>query len=395
MTTTHDQRRAPTAAPQQKTRVLIVAASLDILGGQAVQAASLIDHLQHEPSVVVGFLSVNPRLPGVLRKLQSIKYIRTVTTSVLYWAKLLGTVPKFDVIHVFSASYLSFLLAPAPAMIVAKLFKRKIILNYHSGEAEDHLRRWPRSSIPLLRMADEIVVPSNYLVRVFAKFGLASKAIFNMIDLDQFTFRERYPPRPVFLSNRNFEAHYGVDIVLRCFAIVQARFPDAYLIVIGDGPCRASLVELARELALRNIEFTGKVEHESIPDLYNRSDVFLNGSRIDNQPLSILEASASGLPVITTNAGGIPDMVTNGRTALVVNTDDHEALAESAIRILEDSALADEIISGAREECRKYTWDAVRSKWLSAYTGSVDEIGENKTRLDCESPKVTEICESS
>src|SRR6185369_3522834 len=102
--------------------VLIVAASMDIVGGQAVQAVRLIEHLKQEPSVAVDFLPVNPRLPGELRKLQSIKYVRTVTTSWLYWWKLLTTVPSFDVIHIFSASYFSFLLAPTPAMIVARMF---------------------------------------------------------------------------------------------------------------------------------------------------------------------------------------------------------------------------------------------------------------------------------
>src|SRR5512145_3313702 len=181
-------------------RVLIVAASMDIVGGQAVQAVRLIDQLKTEPSVEVNFLPVNPRLPGVLRKLQSIKYVRTITTSILYWFKLLTTIPLFDVIHIFSASYFSFLLAPTPAILVSRLFGKKIVLNYHSGEAEDHLQRWPRTSIPLLKMANEIVVPSPYLVRIFSKFALPSKAIFNVIDFDQLRFRQRGTLRPVFLS---------------------------------------------------------------------------------------------------------------------------------------------------------------------------------------------------
>src|SRR5215831_3056337 len=123
-------------------KVLIVAASMDIVGGQAVQAVRLIEHLKQEPSVGVGFLPVNPRLPGFLRKLQSIKYVRTVTTSILYWLNLLRHVRKYDVIHVFSASYLSFLIAPTPAILVSKLYRKKILLNYHSGEAEDHLQHW-------------------------------------------------------------------------------------------------------------------------------------------------------------------------------------------------------------------------------------------------------------
>lgn len=352
---------------RSQTRVLIVAASVDIMGGQAVQAARLVQHLKEEPAIEVGFLPINPRLPGVLRKLQAIKYVRTVTTSLLYWAKLLANVPRFDTIHIFSASYLSFLIAPTPALIVARLFGKRIILNYHSGEAEDHLRRWPRTTMPLLKLADEIIVPSPYLVRVFSQFGLTAKAIFNVIDFDQLTFRRRETLRPAFLSNRNFEAHYGVDVVLRAFAVIQQRFADASLMVVGDGPCRSELLKLATDLKLRDVNFVGRVDREQMAELYNQADCFLNGSRVDNQPLSILESFACGLPVVTTDAGGIPDVVTNGVTALMVKMDDHEALARAATHLIEHPDLAAKMTSAGRQECARYTWEAVRNQWLEAY----------------------------
>src|ERR1043165_2425471 len=131
----------------ERVLVLIVAASLDILGGQAVQAERLLRHLQTEPSIQVAFLPINPRLPGILRRLQSIKYVRTVTTSILYILNLLREVRKYDVIHIFSASYLSFLIAPTPAILVSKLYGKKILLNYHSGEAEDHLQQIGRAHV--------------------------------------------------------------------------------------------------------------------------------------------------------------------------------------------------------------------------------------------------------
>src|SRR5262245_5513998 len=96
---------------QQKTkkvRVLVVAPSLDILGGQSVQAARLMERLREEPTLEIGFLPINPRLPGILRHLQSIKYVRTVVTSIAYILSLLVRTYRYDVLHVFSASYLSF-----------------------------------------------------------------------------------------------------------------------------------------------------------------------------------------------------------------------------------------------------------------------------------------------
>lgn len=368
----------------KRLRVLIVAPSLDILGGQAVQAAQLLSRLGEEPSLEVSFLPVNPRLPGVLRNLQSIKYVRTIVTSLLYWGLLLARVRNYDVIHVFSASYLSFVLAPTPAILVAKLYGKKTVLNYRSGEAEDHLRRWPQTSMPIFRMVNEIVVPSEYLVDVFGKFGLVGRAIFNFVDADRFCFRERRPLRPVFLSNRNLEPLYNVSCLLRAFVIIQRRFPEARLIVAGDGSQRDYLEKLARELELRNVEFTGRVAPEQMHDLEDTADIYLNSSEIDNMPGSIIEAFSSGLPVVTTDAGGIPYIVNNERTGLIVRCGDYEAMAAAAVRLLEDQALAARLSNAAREECKKYEWAAVKSEWLKLY----HELGRERPRMAIEVQQV-------
>ena len=356
-----------TVRPTGRLRVLIVAPSLDILGGQAVQAARLIARLSEEPSLEVSFLPINPRLPGPLRKLQAIKYVRTVVTSLLYWGLLLARVRRHDVIHVFSASYLSFVLAPTPAILAAKLYGKKVVLNYRSGEARDHLLRWRRTVLPTIRLVDQIAVPSGYLVDVFAEFDLAARPIFNFVDTDRFCFRERTPLRPVFLSNRNLEPLYNVGCLLRAFAIIQRHVAEARLIVAGEGSQRDELEELSRELGLRNVEFAGRVSPQDMPKLLNRTDIFLNGSEIDNMPGSVIEAFAAGLPVVTTDAGGIPHIVINESNGLMVSCGDYGAIAARAIRLLEDSELAARIVNGAREACRQYCWESVRSDWLKLY----------------------------
>lgn len=389
-----EERKAPSnaggetaikRADERPLRVLIVGPSLDILGGQAVQAARLMAELEREPSLEVSFLPINPRLPGALRKLQSIKYIRTVVTSLLYCALLLARVRKYDVIHIFSASYLSFVIAPTPAILISKLYRKKIVLNYHSGEAVDHLRRW-KTALRTISLVDEIAVPSGYLVDVFAKFGLKGRAIFNFVDTDVFHYRERRPLRPVFLSNRNLEPVYNVGCVLRAFAIIEGRYPHARLIVAGDGSQRGALESLARELGIRNVEFIGRCAPERMPGLYDAADIFLNGSEVDNMPISIIESFASGLPVVTTNAGGIPHIVTNEKTGLVIERGDYEAMASCAIRLIEDGELASKMAANARLECQKYRWDSVRSEWLKLYY----ELGRSRAQASSELSAVTE-----
>ena len=141
-------------------RVLLVGPSLEYVGGQAIQLQRLLGRLRASPGLEAAFLPVNPPLPGVWTRLQKVRFVRTIVTSVAYVASLFRTVPRFDVVHAFSASYWSFLLAPAPALVVARLRHRPVILNYRSGEADDHLTRWRHTALPLMRLATRIVVPS-------------------------------------------------------------------------------------------------------------------------------------------------------------------------------------------------------------------------------------------
>jgi len=386
---TTDSRRRDNAAhsacanqPRAKRlRVLIVAPSLDILGGQAIQATRLLARLAEEPSLEVGFVPINPRLPGPLGNLQKIKYVRTFVTSLCYWAMLLKRVRQYDIIHIFSASYWSFVLAPTPAILVAKLYGKRVVLNYRSGEAEDHLERWRRTALPTMRLVDRLVVPSGFLVDVFARFDLRAESIFNFVDTGRFRFRRRAPLKPVFLSNRNLEPLYNVGCILRAFAIIQRRFTTARLIIAGDGSQRSALEGLAQSLRLRNVEFIGRIAPGRMPELYDAADIFLNSPNIDNMPGSIIEAFASGLPVVTTDAGGIPYIVTDGETGLIVGCDDHEAMASRALSLLEDEATAQRLIVQARAACREYEWQAVRDKWLKLYNGLALDLRASQPRL--------------
>src|SRR5262249_32844031 len=122
-------------------QVAVVAPSLGILGGQAVQADRLVRAWRDSPSVHAWLVPVNPLPPPSLRFTTKIKYLRTIVNELIYVPALARELARADVVHVFSASYFSFLLAPLPAIAVARAIGRPVILNYRSGEAPDHLRR--------------------------------------------------------------------------------------------------------------------------------------------------------------------------------------------------------------------------------------------------------------
>jgi glycosyltransferase involved in cell wall biosynthesis len=276
------------------------------------------------------------------------------------------------VVHIFSASYWSFLLSPLPAILAAQSFGKRIVLHYHSGEAEDHLARWGALIHPWLRLVDEIVVPSEYLRDVFTRHGYQTRVIRNIVDTSRFRYRERVPLEPRLLSTRNLEPHYCVDKTLEAFALLKAQYPGATLTVTGYGSVKGRLHRLAAALGADGIQFTGRVEPLAMPNLCDRADIFVNSSVVDNQPVSILEAFAAGLPVVSTGTGDITAMVRDGESGLIVPQRDPAAMAKAIATLLDDPERARLMARRGREEAEKYTWSQVRQEWAAAYAGGAE-----------------------
>lgn len=347
-------------------RVLLIAPSPEILGGQSVQGQRILKNLAREPLVEATFLPMNPRL-GPLQFLKKVKFIRTAATVAAFLVRLVWNLPRVDIVHVFAASYFSFLWAPAPAILLGKLFGKKVILNYRDGQAEDHVANWP-FALRMVKAADAVAAPSYYLVDVFKKFGVEARGIFNIIDPTPFHYRERPNPRPIFLHNRILEPLYNIQCTLRAFRRIQERYPEATLTLAHDGPSRAELEEYARKLQLKNTTFIGKVPHNRIADLYDSVDIYLTSPNFDCMPGSLLECYASGLPVVATEAGGIPYIAFDEKTALLVPKDDDDAMANAAFRLLEEEGLAVRLARAGRAELDRYSWDkTVRDLWVGLY----------------------------
>jgi len=357
-----------------RLRVAFVAPSLRILGGQSVQADRLLQAWRNDPDVDAWLVPVNPLPPRLLRPGIRVKYLRTVLTELTYVPLLVRELARADVVHVFSASYWSFVLAPLPALLVARALGKPVILNYRSGEAPDHLRRSPIARRAIARV-ERNIVPSRFLVDVFASFGIGADIIPNLVDLDRFRYRERNPLRPHLISTRNFDALYNVGCTIRAFRIVQDRWPDARLTLVGDGADASRLRGLVDELRLENVRFVGRVSPDAIASFYADNDIYIQSPRIDNMPTSVIEAYASGLPVVSTEAGGVPAILTHGVHGLLAPVDDHQALAAHVLRLLDDPEAARRFARAAHETCRACTWTAVREQWLAAYRSLVTAPG--------------------
>jgi glycosyltransferase involved in cell wall biosynthesis len=336
------------------------------LGGQEVQLDSLARCWTGDASVQVRLVPNNPKLPMGLMWAERVPLLRTLIRLPVYLTSVWPAAKKADIVHAFSASHSSFLLAPLPACLVGGWLGKKTLVHYHSRLAQQHLQdsaiaRW------LLRRLDAIVVPSTYLAEIFAQFELKTTVLPNVVDLAQFPFRPRVPLRPLLLCTRNFDNYCGLGDVVHAFRRIKKTIPAARLCLVGKGKEERFIRRLITELHLDDVEFAGAISRERIPDTYAKADIFINASRGDNMPVSILEAFASGLPVVTTAAGGIPHMVTHEVTGLLSEVGDCEGLANNALRLLQDPLLAQFVAQNAHEAAKQRSWTAVRTRWLAVY----------------------------
>jgi len=357
---------AETAMQGRSLRVAIVAPSLRYVGGQSVQAELLLANWKNDAAVEATLIPIDPAFPRVLSWVAQVPVLRTIVREPFYVWSLWKGFLKADIAHIFSASYWSFLLAPVPAWIMARLRGIPTIIHYHSGEARDHLHRF-RSARMVLENADVRVVPSRYLVDVLEQFHLRAQAVPNIVDFSQFAFRVREPIRPHLVCTRGFHPYYGVDGVVRAFAEVKRFYPDARLDLVGGGPLELEIRGLVDRLKLTNVNFVGIASHREIAKFYDQADIFINGSWLDNMPVSILEAFASGTPVVSTAPAGIRHLVEHDRTGLLCEPGDQRGLAQNVIRLLQDTAMSSRIARNAYDEATHYDWKEVRGQWLRLY----------------------------
>ena len=335
-----------------------------MIGGQAVEARALVEGFANDPDVRVTLQPIDPRIPAWLARLRG---IRTLVRLPLYLVGLLRGILRSDAVHVFTAAFWPFLLTTTPAILLGRLLGRPVMVNYRDGRARDHIKyrvvRW------VLRRADVLVFPSGFLRDVFAEFGLAGIVVSNVVDTSRFVYRERSPLRPVLLSCRLLEELYAVENTIRAHQAVRRRVPDARLLVVGDGDRRTALEALVRDEQIEGVEFIGSVAHQEMGEWFQRADILVNSSRIDNMPHCLIEAFAVGMPVVTTPSGGIPYVVQNLRNGLHVPRDDPQSMADAIMRLLDEPPLAANLIRTGREDCdAKYSWVAVRRQWVSLYS---------------------------
>lgn len=336
-------------------------------GGMANQCEQLARLLKAE-GVVVEVVRNNPDYRP--RWIGHVPVLRAFARLVPYLFALWRAAGRAEVMHVLANSGWAWHLFAAPAVWIARLRACPVIVNYRGGHADTFFARAPAHVLRTLGRASARVTPSSFLQRVFAQYGLDAEVVPNIIDLSRFKPApgREFGRAPHLIVTRNLEPIYDIATAIEVFAEVRKVFEEARMTIAGTGPERDRLIAQAETLGLASaLTFSGRIDNAEIPALYASADCMLNPSTVDNMPISILEALASGVPVVSTNAGGIPDMVEDGVSALLVPIGNAAVMAQATIRILSDRALADAQRAAGLADVARYAWPRVREQWFAVY----------------------------
>jgi glycosyltransferase involved in cell wall biosynthesis len=278
----------------------------------------------------------------------------------------------YAVAQVNAYAFRAFLWAEAVCRLL-RLLGKPYIITLHSGSFPDFARRRPDRLRSLLRHAAAVTVPSGFLQEKLAACREGLILLPNPVYLERSRYRARENPRPALMWLRSFDFRYQPALAVRVAARLVADFPDLTLTMVGMDRGDGSREEVMRLAAASGLEtrltLPGGVPKEQVPDWLERGDIFLNTTTVDNTPVSVMEAMASGLCVVSTDVGGLPYLLRHEEDALLVPPGDEEAMTRAVRRLLTEPGLAGRLSRRAREKAESFAWPVVLARWEALLAG--------------------------
>jgi glycosyltransferase involved in cell wall biosynthesis len=277
----------------------------------------------------------------------------------------------FDVAQVDVFSGAAFIWAETVCWAL-RVARRPFILTLHGGALPTYARRWPGRIRRLLSSAPAVTTPSPYLAKEFGHLRADVILLPNPLDVSKYLFQIRSRPLPNLVWLRAFHRMYNPALAVRVAWFLRRQNHDAKLTMYGADSADGAL-DNAQELADRlgvssNIDFAGGVTKSEVPRVLSQGDIFLNTTNVDNAPVSVIEAMACGLCVVSTNVGGIPHLLEHERDALLVPPNDPNAMAAAVHRILSEPGLAGRLSENARKKAERHDWSVVLPRWEGLFS---------------------------
>lgn len=256
------------------------------------------------------------------------------------------------------------------AYIIARMckwYKLPYIPILHGGNLPSRIENSPKMSNSIFSNAYKIVAPSGYLKKAFEDKGYEVELIPNIINIEEYKFKKRLGFRPRLLWVRAFDQTYNPALAIRVLKQLKSDFPDAKLCMIGPNK-DGSLAEVKKLISdfnlIDSVEITGVLPKEEWHKKSEEFDIFINTTNFDNMPVSVIEAMALGLPVVSTNVGGIPHLITDGVDGILVNPDDEIEMVNAIKQIIENTENSVEITKNARNKVEQFDWEVIKENWL-------------------------------
>jgi phenylacetate-CoA ligase len=337
-------------------------------GGMANQTLQLAGLLR-AAGAEVELVQVNP--PWRPQWAAGIRGLRAALRLPPYLWRLWRAAGRAQLLHVMANSGWSWHLYAAPAIWIGRLRGKGVVVNYRGGEAPAFLARSARLVCFSMRRAHALIVPSTYLARVFDAHGVTAQTVPNIVNLERFypaPAGQRPAGRAAILVARHLEPLYDNATALDAFALVRRVLPHARLTICGEGPELCRLQAQAKASALQDsVHFAGKTENAIMAELYRQADLVLNPSLADNMPISVLEAWASGVPVVSTNVGGVPDLIRHEADGLLVAPGDAGAMAAAMLSLLTNTEYAQRFADAGLASALRYSWRRVAPLLMAQY----------------------------
>ena len=260
-----------------------------------------------------------------------------------------------------SAFYFAFCIA-----YLSALFSIPFVPVLHGGEIFKRLKTNPKLSDIIFRKSIINITPSKFIQTEFQKNGFKVDYIPNFIEIEKYNFLERKKCRPMLLWVRAFHEIYNPLMAVKTFIEISKVHPEATLCMVGpvlDSSFRECEKLLAKYNLSNNVTFPGLLKRSDWLDMSGDYDIFLNTTNIESFGLSLIEAAACGLPLITTNAGELKHLYKHRVDAMVVGKNDIKNMVSCTKEIIEDEHLANSLSKSGGEKSRKYTWDHVKPLW--------------------------------
>jgi glycosyltransferase involved in cell wall biosynthesis len=273
---------------------------------------------------------------------------------------------KADYILIDTYSTSSFWFAYVTGRI-ARFVGTKYIPILHGGELPLRLKKSKRSCDKLFKNSYVNVAVSGYLENEFKKAGYTTLIIPNPINIASYNFKLRKNPRPKILWVRSFSLHNNPNMAIDLMVNLLKKWPDAELCMVGpdiDG-CLSKFKSYAKEKQVEDrIKITGKLTKTDWITISTDYDFFINTTNIDNTPVSVIEALALGLLVVSTNPGGIPFLLTDELNSYLVNPGDSNKMFDKIDLLINNPLRFQEITLNGRKLAENYDWQEIKYKWL-------------------------------